>query len=301
MGLKTINEICCHQKSRRRLDYLYSIKERLQLRNVIVAGSWSASTSPARSPSPTRRQHNNSHHLHNNPRYGPSRSSRYGTTSLCQRSRSPSPHHQGHPPLIGELSRPMAAVVYASLQPITGAHFAAGAVAGIPMEVQHSNPVIGSAGRRGGRRLPPTPSKPSTLQLRPSGPINFPKLNASPTHVSKWICTYLVGIGGFQIVRCAYVIFLCTLAQIHTSHSAHASPHYVREREPQVDLMMAPPVAPPPPRDGAPPLSFEQAVAMGRGGGRMLPSPVPNGYKPKPTRSSSHHRRRSDSDDDDWC
>lgn len=44
------------------------------------------------------------------------------------------------------------------------------------------------------------------------------------------------------------------------------------------------------------PLSFEQAVAMGRGG-RMLPSPVPNGYKPKPTSRSRH----SDSDDDDWC
>lgn len=49
--------------------------------------------------------------------------------------------------------------------------------------MQHSHPVLGS--RRGqGRRLPPTPCKPSTLQLRP-GPINFPKLNASPTHVSK--------------------------------------------------------------------------------------------------------------------
>lgn len=44
------------------------------------------------------------------------------------------------------------------------------------------------------------------------------------------------------------------------------------------------------------PLSFEQAVAMGRGG-RLLPSPVPNGYKPKPTSPS----RKSDSDDEDWC
>lgn len=61
-----------------------------------------------------------------------------------------------------------------------------------------------------------------------------------------------------------------------------------------------PPAAPPLPtvtiRDNnQTPLSFEQAVALGRGG-RMLPSPVPNGYKPKPTRS-----RHSDSDDDDWC
>lgn len=47
--------------------------------------------------------------------------------------------------------------------------------------VQHSYPVL--VARRGqGRRLPPTPCKPSTLQLKPSN-INFPKLNASPTHV----------------------------------------------------------------------------------------------------------------------
>lgn len=68
--------------------------------------------------------------------------------------------------------------------------FLACAVVGLPVHnsaahqgsVQHSHPMLG--GRRGqGRRLPPTPCKPSTLQLRP-GPINFPKLNASPTHVS---------------------------------------------------------------------------------------------------------------------
>lgn len=48
--------------------------------------------------------------------------------------------------------------------------------------MQHSYPVL--VQRRGqGRRLPPTPCKPSTLQLKPSN-INFPKLNASPTHVS---------------------------------------------------------------------------------------------------------------------
>jgi hypothetical protein len=44
------------------------------------------------------------------------------------------------------------------------------------------------------------------------------------------------------------------------------------------------------------PLSFEQAVAIGRGG-RLLPSPVPNGYKPGQQRRNRH----SDSDDDDWC
>ncbi|XP_075226266.1 voltage-dependent calcium channel type A subunit alpha-1-like [Lycorma delicatula] len=145
-------------------------------------GSWSASTSPARSPSPGR-----SHHTR-----GP-----YGTTSLEQRSRSPSPRAQ--------------------------------------RSHQHSYPVL--VGRRSqGRRLPPTPSKPSTLQLRPAS-INFPKLNPSPTH---------------------------------------CPPHY------------------------SVPLSFEQAVAIGRGG-RLLPSPVPNGYKPPGQVRDRNRDRHSDSDEDDWC
>lgn len=47
------------------------------------------------------------------------------------------------------------------------------------------------------------------------------------------------------------------------------------------------------------PLSFEQAVAMGRSGGRMLggTSPVLNGFKPK----GGLHARHSDSDEEDWC
>ncbi|XP_076258406.1 calcium voltage-gated channel subunit cacophony isoform X4 [Rhynchophorus ferrugineus] len=237
-------------------------------REFSALGSWSASTSPARSPSPT-----NSGFNRYNSRYGPLRSSRrgaaYGTTSLCQRSRSPSPthpvsHHQGPP-------------------------FIAGAVVGIPMQqsaahkgsMQHSHPLLG--GRRGqGRRLPPTPCKPSTLQLKP-GTINFPKLNASPTHIQ--------------------------------THSAHATPHsyphsFPRDREPLREFAVPPPVTTPLTGPANPiagqnrastgdnpqaPLSFEQAVQLGRGG-RMLPSPVPNGYKPKPSRS-----RHSDSDDDDWC
>ncbi|XP_026677370.1 voltage-dependent calcium channel type A subunit alpha-1 [Diaphorina citri] len=105
----------------------------------------------------------------------------YGTTRLEQRSRSPSPRSR---------------------------------------HAQHSYPVL--VARRGqGRRLPPTPCKPSTLQLRPSpvpgsGGMNFPKVNPSPTHY----------------------------------------PYK------------------------SPPLSFEQAVQIGRG--RILPSPVLNGFKPSP-------------------
>ncbi|XP_023288257.1 voltage-dependent calcium channel type A subunit alpha-1 [Orussus abietinus] len=178
-------------------------------------GPWSTSTSPARSPSPVHRMdHQGRHH--------------YGTTSLEQRSRSPSPvggrqsahpHHPHHP------------------------H-------------QHSYPVLVT--RRGhGRRLPPTPNKPSTLQLKPTN-INFPKLNASPTHGPH--------VGG--------------------APGAPGAPQNV--------------------------LSFEQAVAIGRGG-RLLPSPVPNGYKPQPAKPQpaqpqaaqpkqrAPRSRHSDSDEDDWC
>ncbi|XP_039288587.1 voltage-dependent calcium channel type A subunit alpha-1 isoform X2 [Nilaparvata lugens] len=145
----------------------------------------------------------------------------YGTTSLEQRSRSPSPRAQ------------------------RASH-------------QHSYPVL--VARRGqGRRLPPTPSKPSTLQLRPAS-INFPKLNPSPTHTT---------VGG---------------AQPGGAQGVGAQAHY------------------------AVPLSFEQAVAIGRGG-RLLPSPLPNGYKPHPRHPHPQHQpthqpphqRHSDSDDDDWC
>lgn len=48
------------------------------------------------------------------------------------------------------------------------------------------------------------------------------------------------------------------------------------------------------------PLSFEQALAMGRTG-RVLPSPVLNGYKPKGPGSGLPSGRHSDSDEEDWC
>ncbi|XP_050473470.1 voltage-dependent calcium channel type A subunit alpha-1 isoform X16 [Bombus huntii] len=181
-------------------------------------GPWSASTSPARTPSPI-------HHI--------DRGRHYGTTSLEQRSRSPSPiggrqpahshqhYHRHHP------------------------H-------------QHSYPVLVT--RRGqGRLLPPTPNKPSTLQLKPAN-INFPKLNASPTHGSHMHVTLPAGMQ-------------------HPPPGQHL----------------------PPMQPSHCPLSFEQAVAMGRGG-RLLPSPVPNGYKPQPqAKQRTPRSRHSDSDEDDWC
>ncbi|XP_044762301.1 voltage-dependent calcium channel type A subunit alpha-1 isoform X15 [Coccinella septempunctata] len=227
------------------------------MRELSALGSWSASTSPARSPSPT--------HRYNNPvRYREaSRSSRRGYANSNMRSRSPSPSHP---------------LPHAGYGPPT----IAGAVVGIPMQqsaahhgsMQHSYPVLGV--RRGhGRRLPPTPCKPSTLHLPPG--TNFSKLNPSPTHVN--------------------------LPQMQTQ-SAHATPHsmhhnYPHDREMYRERESVPTAISNPSstykESTQAPLSFEQGVALGRGG-RMLPSPVPNGYKPKPNRT-----RHSDSDDDDWC
>uniref|UniRef100_A0A182Q6B0 Voltage-dependent calcium channel type A subunit alpha-1 n=1 Tax=Anopheles farauti TaxID=69004 RepID=A0A182Q6B0_9DIPT len=269
-------------------------------------GSWSASTSPARSPSPSRfgvhssAQHRSSkdrskNHLAHQP---------YDTTILCERSRSPSPAQ-----LLQELrDRDQARRKYRNGMGSSGSH------------VQHSYPVLVTRRQGHGRRLPPTPCKPSTLQLKQTN-INFPKLNASPTH---------------------------------TGHSSHNTPHSVhslpqsreflrepRERERDRDLYYRE-------RDRerdrerfrnsrersqedysvryefrdrerelyerereiereferefermehSVPLSYEQALAMGRTGGRVLPSPILNGYKPK----GALHSRHSDSDDEDWC
>ncbi|XP_071552669.1 voltage-dependent calcium channel type A subunit alpha-1 isoform X2 [Panulirus ornatus] len=216
----------------------------------------------------------------------------YGTVSLDRRSRSPSPHRR------------------------------AGS----------SYPTIPQR-RGGGRRLPPTPNKPSTLHLGPqpsqplsghqgagqhtlpgaksptrSQPINFPKLNASPTHVPKLEMPPV-----FRERRTPPV----------TEGSA-------RPRAPPPGKILPPGALRRPPmapiRDQYPyerrpeePLSFEQAVAIGRGT-RQLPSPaVPNGYKPGRDRTvprlpapvgapgagaprrGAPGVRHSDSDEDDWC
>ncbi|XP_076386540.1 calcium voltage-gated channel subunit cacophony isoform X8 [Megachile rotundata] len=185
------------------------------------AGPWSASTSPARTPSPI-------HHI--------DRARHYGTTSLEQRSRSPSPiggRQPAHPHQHYHRHHPH----------------------------QHSYPVL-VARRVPGRQLPPTPDKPSTLQLKKQANINFPKLNASPTHGSHMPTAHVPIPASMQ----------------------HPPPGHV-----------------PPMQPSHYPLSFEEAVTIGRGG-RLLPSPVPNGYKPQPqAKQRTPRSRHSDSDEDDWC
>ncbi|KAG5672200.1 hypothetical protein PVAND_002347 [Polypedilum vanderplanki] len=249
-------------------------------------GSWSASTSPARSPPSPRSRYPGGSMTHRNNRRNHLNYKGYGTTSLMQRSRSPSPARIQE---MRERDR-----YYRNEM---GPH------------PQHSYPVLMTRRGGGGRRLPPTPNKPSTLKLQSTN-INFPKLNASPTRLH---------------------------STHNTPHSVHSLPHsreflrgdhrdmyyrdrerereryrdrdrdyglryefrdrereaYERERDLERELE----------RDyesrmeHVVPLSYEQALAMGRTG-RMLGggSPVLNGYK-----SKGLHARHSDSDDEDWC
>lgn len=142
-------------------------------------GSWSVATSPARSPSPTRLDTQISAHHRYNRRIHP-----YGTTSLCQRSRSPSParlqelrerERERYREEIGTLNS-----VERPLTTLSNTDFSFFAVS--RPYIQHTYPVLQSH-RDFGRRLPPRPIKPTTLQLKSTN-INFPRLNTSPTHVS---------------------------------------------------------------------------------------------------------------------
>lgn len=292
--------------------------------HICLAGSWSASTSPVRSPSPGRSESGRTY---------------YGTTSLDQRSRSPSPvstagssrhqhhhnqHHHHHHQQQQQQSRqqlqqqqlqqqqlqqPAAAAaepsslssmshyshphpqqtlsgggghatsLSAMMTDATGASIAAVSTMMPPPSVlvNSSYPVLAVAGCNR-RRLPATPNKPSSLQLRPphhSASINFPKLNTSPTRSSP------------------------------TALPKPPAPSSTAAAVARQSMAMT----------AMPPLSFEQAMSIGRIG-RLLPSPVRNGYasssKQQPSsmaairlqksgdggRVSSRH---SDSDEDDWC
>ncbi|XP_052566643.1 voltage-dependent calcium channel type A subunit alpha-1 isoform X3 [Culex pipiens pallens] len=315
-------------------------------------GSWSASTSPARSPSPSRfGVHSSAQHRSkkerpkNHPAHQP-----YDTTILCERSRSPSPAS-----LLQELRD----------RDHTRRKYRNGM--GPPGHVQHSYPVLVTRRQGQGRRLPPTPCKPSTLQLQQTN-INFPKLNASPTHTLHSAHTTPHSVHSLPPSR----EFLREHHQHHHLHGGggprehhhhHQHQHrdlYYRERDRERDreryrssrseritdayggggsVVGAPHATPTPPpslhyefRDRERelyerereierefereyermehhvPLSYEQALAMGRSGGRVLPSPILNGYKPKGGGGGGggsaiglHSSRHSDSDDEDWC
>lgn len=319
----------------------------------LFSGSWSASTSPVRSPSPGDRSESGRTY--------------YGTTSLDQRSRSPSPvsttgsgrhthHHHHHqqphhlhhhgggtsvsssniggpnsslcrkqqPPVQPPSSasstshhphhqqqqhqhhgQPLSAggghATSVSAMMIGSGTIAVTAATGTtmtmpPPSINSSYPVLAGYNRR---RLPATPNKPSSLQLRApnhSASINFPKLNASPTRGPQAALPKPPGPAG----------------------AASATAAAVARQSMAMTAM--------------PPLSFEQAMSIGRSG-RLLPSPVRNGYasskqQQQPLSSGAAtgnavrrqkggsggsgtggtgagsgrvSSRHSDSDEDDWC
>lgn len=153
--------------------------------------------------------------------------------------------------------------------------------------------------------------------MGPGGTINFPKLSPSPTHPPR--THHLPAIPSGQMGR-----LRDRLPPLPGSSHQRASNCGVGvNNEDDEDYLPAPRIEP---------LSFEQALAMGRGVGgvgRQLPSPMPNGYKPgqgsvdpqlapgdrrladRPplnqrtlsNRSNLQHAEEghSDSDEDDWC
>lgn len=122
-------------------------------------GSWSTSSSPVRSPSPS--------HLPRESNAG--FSGRYGTTSLQQRSRSPSPSQSKTNHFKGKadhwIQKPKRMFQNFS-----------------HLDYHQSYQVLHA--RRGrGRILPATPNKPSVLQI-PESNVNFTGLSGDPTRVS---------------------------------------------------------------------------------------------------------------------
>ncbi|XP_037935060.1 voltage-dependent calcium channel type A subunit alpha-1 isoform X6 [Teleopsis dalmanni] len=171
--------------------------------------------------------------------------------------------------------------------------------------VQHSYPTLASRRSGVGRRLPPTPSKPSTLQLKPTN-INFPKLNASPTHQTHHSTPHSVHSLPHHrdLLRDPRDMYYSSRERdrdreryrdrmrdydLRYEYRDREREMYERERDRERELERER-------LEYIAPLSFEQALAMGRTG-RVLPSPVLNGYKPK----GGLHARHSDSDEEDWC
>ncbi|XP_049884559.1 voltage-dependent calcium channel type A subunit alpha-1 isoform X4 [Pectinophora gossypiella] len=134
--------------------------------------------------------------------------------------------------------------------------------------------------RRGrGRQLPPTPTKPSTLQVKQQPP--FTRISHSPSHLS---LRHTVR-EPVEPLHDEYEYGREVERLIHRDYRSRER----RGRGFESDRA----------RTYEAPLSYEAALALGRGGGaRALPSPapaprLPNGYKPR--------ARHSDSDEDDWC
>ncbi|CAG9575550.1 unnamed protein product [Danaus chrysippus] len=211
------------------------------------------------------RTHRAAHHYH--PHAGKEWRAPYPTTSLSQPSRSPSP--------------PQNTYVWSSI----------GGDRERERDREREWREWREGGRRGrGRQLPPTPTKPSTLHVKQQPP--FARISHSPSHLS----LRHTAREPLEPLHDEYEYGREVERLIHRDYRSRESLNetgrefgrrgwgYESERGG---------------RSYEAPLSYEAALALGRGGGaRALPSPgpaprLPNGYKPR--------ARHSDSDEDDWC
>ncbi|XP_065091465.1 voltage-dependent calcium channel type A subunit alpha-1-like isoform X5 [Ochlerotatus camptorhynchus] len=247
-------------------------------------------TSPARSPSPTRLDTQISAHHRYNRRIHP-----YGTTSLCQRSRSPSPARLQE---LRERERERYREEVVS-RPY----------------IQHTYPVLQSH-RDFGRRLPPRPIKPTTLQLKSTN-INFPRLNTSPTHQSLHLSlnTHSLPYGVHSLPNSRGEISRDPRIYHHTESERDRERERLRERERDYgsryvfrdterelfeierELERARDSARDTDYERVEPLSYEHLYNLGRTGGSAFGSSALNGFKPK----VGMHSIYSESDEGDWC
>lgn len=118
----------------------------------------------------------------------------YGTTSLDHRSRSPSPtrrlemrERERDRQAAQEMGMQTGERVVKQQQQISDTAIVSHSAGRyrrfqpLPGQYQHS---LAEARRLHARRLPPTPRKPSTLQLASTNSINFPHVSASPTRAA---------------------------------------------------------------------------------------------------------------------
>ncbi|XP_049884551.1 voltage-dependent calcium channel type A subunit alpha-1 isoform X3 [Pectinophora gossypiella] len=275
-----LQDVGSHHASMESLD-----EARLQAPHVYQNGHHGRSSSLRRTPSPRRRGHYGGYHHdigfsdtvsnvveivkhehqrhgrthraphHYHPHAGKEWRAPHPTTSLSQPSRSPSPPHHTYG---GDRERERDREW---------------------REWRERSWEREGARRGRGRQLPPTPTKPSTLQVKQQPP--FTRISHSPSHLS---LRHTVR-EPVEPLHDEYEYGREVERLIHRDYRSRER----RGRGFESDRA----------RTYEAPLSYEAALALGRGGGaRALPSPapaprLPNGYKPR--------ARHSDSDEDDWC
>ncbi|XP_049884619.1 voltage-dependent calcium channel type A subunit alpha-1 isoform X9 [Pectinophora gossypiella] len=280
-----LQDVGSHHASMESLD-----EARLQAPHVYQNGHHGRSSSLRRTPSPRRRGHYGGYHHdigfsdtvsnvveivkhehqrhgrthraphHYHPHAGKEWRAPHPTTSLSQPSRSPSPPHHTYvwAPIGGDRERERDREW---------------------REWRERSWEREGARRGRGRQLPPTPTKPSTLQVKQQPP--FTRISHSPSHLS---LRHTVR-EPVEPLHDEYEYGREVERLIHRDYRSRER----RGRGFESDRA----------RTYEAPLSYEAALALGRGGGaRALPSPapaprLPNGYKPR--------ARHSDSDEDDWC